>query len=184
MQENASRRTLPLEIIEVLFEILMGTRSDETSVGEFAFSTLMSESFVLPLVIASMSAAPFMVSLHALEHLVRQLVQHPNNAMFFNVDPKVRWQSWFLPLLLPPPPTIIAAVTEAVSHLLVADLVAHRLIRHYSQKKTADAVVAAVSAPVSALDSEDGSFCERLTDEQARLKEFNLSLLVSVSLSV
>lgn len=188
-QENTPRRTLPTEILEVLFEILMGTRcarpvmscsrvvkwliafassrrSDETSVGEFAFATLMSESFVLPLVISAMSAAPFMVgplvpvaalprkllahprvacglqvSLTALEHLVRQLVQHPNNAMFFSVDPKVcvwrdrtllapsahagivvccsapqvRWQSWFLPLLLPPPPSIVVAVTEHVS---------------------------------------------------------------------
>lgn len=53
-----------------------------------------------------------------------------------------------------------------------------RVAARGAQKNSAAAMAAAVTAPASALDSEDGNFCERLTDEQARLKEFNLSLLV------
>ena len=39
-------RTLPIDVLSVLFEILMGTRTDESHLGEFAFSNLMSESMV------------------------------------------------------------------------------------------------------------------------------------------
>jgi hypothetical protein len=71
IERHLRGRTLPKEVIQALYDILMGkTASSTATLGDFADSPLMADSSILPILLQSFPATNHITCLDALKHLV------------------------------------------------------------------------------------------------------------------